>query len=309
MVFFPGNGPAEFFINLPVPGINAAIADHLKMFFRDMTDQTLYKFHDRDSLFHILIIFMAIVMEGNEVSIIVVNAGSSDHRTAEIAADIFDSSFRVTVIGFGIDIEAVFMFPVAASLHLFKRRADLSLQFIQESSTESVAQISIVEMMSLAPESIVAVTALRNKTMDMRVPFEVPAEGMEDHDETGSEVHGFILLKKHTGDNAVYGMEKTVEEGAVIEKKVPELFINGKDTMAVRDINKFKGHRGSTIHGIFISTGRAETAVAAERDKFQLTAGRAAIHGPAKGRIATIDHLSIFSTSVFLGWRVYIISS
>lgn len=34
-------------------------------------------------------------------------------------------------------------------------------------------------MMSLAPESIVAVTALRNKTMDMRVPFEVPAEGME----------------------------------------------------------------------------------------------------------------------------------
>ena len=73
---------------------------------------------------------------------------------------------------------------------------------------------------------------------------------MEDHDETGSEVHGFILLKKHTGDNAVYGMEKTVEEGAVIEKKVPELFINGKDTMAVRDINKFKGHRGSTIHGI-----------------------------------------------------------
>lgn len=145
MVFFPGNGPAEFFINLPVPGINAAIADHLKMFFRDMTDQTLYKFHDRDSLFHILIIFMAIVMEGNEVSIIVVNAGSSDHR----AADIFDSSFRVTVIGFGIDIEAVFVFPVAASLHLFKRRADLSLQFIQESSTESVAQISIVEMMSL----------------------------------------------------------------------------------------------------------------------------------------------------------------
>ena len=50
--------------------------------------------------------------------------------------------------------------------HLTKnRRADLSLQFIQESSTESVAQISIVEMMSLAPESIVAVTALRNKTM------------------------------------------------------------------------------------------------------------------------------------------------
>ena len=267
MVFFPGNGPAEFFINLPVPGINAAIADHLKMFFRDMTDQTLYKFHDRDSLFHILIIFMAIVMEGNEVSIIVVNAGSSDHRTAEIAADIFDSSFRVTVIGFGIDIEAVFVFPVAASLHLFKRRADLSLQFIQESSTESVAQISIVEMMSLAPESIVAVTALRNKTMDMRVPFEVPAEGMEDHDETGSEVHGLIQVEKHTGDDAVDCMKKAIKERAVMQEKVPELRVNRKDTMAMDDIDEFERHRSSTLHGIFIAAGGAEPAVAAKGNK------------------------------------------
>ena len=131
MVLFPGNDPAEFFVDLPVPGINAAIADHLKMFFRDMADQTLYKLHDRDGFFHILIILMAIVMEGNEVAIIFVNAGSGDHRTAKIAADIFDSSFRVTGIGFGIDIEAVFVFPVAAGLPLFKRRADLSFQFMR----------------------------------------------------------------------------------------------------------------------------------------------------------------------------------
>ena len=287
MVLFPGNGPAEFFVDLPVPGINAAIADHLKMFFRDMADQTLYKLHDRDGLFHICIILMAVVMEGNEVTIIFVNAGSCDHRTAKIAADILDNSFRVTVIGFGIDIEAVFMLAVAAGLYFFKRRADLSFQFIQESSTESVAQISIVEMMSFAPEAIVAVTALRNKAMDMRVPFEIPAESMEDHEETGSEVHGFILFKKHTGDNAVYGMEKAVEEGTVIEEKVPKLFINGKDTMAVRDIDEFKGHGGRAFHSIFISTSRAETAVAAEGDEFEFTAGRTAVHGPAKGRIAT----------------------
>ena len=85
-----------------------------------MADQTLYKFHDRDGLFHILIIFMAIVMEGNEVTIIFVNAGSCDHRTAKIAADILDNSFRVTVIGFGIDIEAVFMLAVAAGLYFLK---------------------------------------------------------------------------------------------------------------------------------------------------------------------------------------------
>lgn len=146
-------------------------------------------------------------------------------------------------------------------------------------------------MMGLAPETIVAVTALRNKTMDMRVPFEVPAEGMKDHDETGSEVQGFILLKKHTGNNTVYGMEKTIEEGAVIEEKVAKVFINGKDTMAVGDINEFKGHRGSAFHSIFISARRAETAVATERNKFELTAVRTAVHGTAKGRISAVDHL------------------
>lgn len=74
---------------------------------------------------------MAVVMEGNEVTIIVVNAGSGDHRTAKIASDILDSSFRVTGIGFGIDIEAVFVFLVAACLYLFKRRADLNFQFVK----------------------------------------------------------------------------------------------------------------------------------------------------------------------------------
>lgn len=252
-----------------------------------MADQTLYKLHDRDGLFHICIILMAVVMEGNEVTIIFVNAGSCDHRTAEIAADILDSSFGVTGIGFGIDIEAVFVFPVAACLHLFKRRADLSFQFIKECSTESVAQIMIVEMMSLAPEAIIAVTALRNKAMDMRVPFEIPAEGMKDHDETGREVHGFILLKKHTGDNTVYGMEKTIEERAVIEEKVTKLFINGKDTMTVGDINELKGHRGSAFHGIFVTAGGTEAAVAAKRNKLEPAAVGAAEHGSAKGRITT----------------------
>ena len=46
----------------------------------------------------------------------------------------------------------------------------------------------------------------------MRVPFEVSAKGVKNHDETGCEVQGLILLKKHARDNTVYGMEKTVRE-------------------------------------------------------------------------------------------------
>ena len=61
--------------------------------------------------------------------------------------------------------------------------------------------------------------------------------------------------------------------------------------MAVTDINQFKGHAGSAFQGIFIAAGGAETAVAAERDKFKLSAVRTAIHGTAIGRIAAVYHL------------------
>ena len=76
------------------------------------------------------------------------------------------------------------------------------------------------------------------------------------------------MLEKHAGNNAVNSMKKAVEQCAVMEKEIPQLFINGEYAVAVYDIDQFKGHRGSTLHGIEISAGRAEVAMAAERNKF-----------------------------------------
>ena len=86
-------------------------------------------------------------------------------------------------------------------------------------------------------------------------------------------------------------MEEAVQEGAVLKEKNAEIFIDGKNAVPVLNTDQFKRHTGSALHGIFISTGGTETAVAAERDKFQLSAGRTAVHGPAKGRIPAVDHL------------------
>lgn len=60
---------------------------------------------------------------------------------------------------------------------------------------------------------------------------------MKDHDKTGSEIHGFILFEKHAGNNAVNSMKKAVKERAVIQEKILELVINGKNTMPVGDID------------------------------------------------------------------------
>ena len=299
MVFFPGDGSAEFFIGLPVSGIKAAIADHFIMLFGDMSDQALDELHDRDSFLHIFAILMAVVMEGDEVAVIFVNAGSGDDRASQITADIFEDRFRVAGIGSGINVKAIFMLPVAEGLNLFKRGADLSFHFLEKGGTESVAEESIVEMFYMTPESVIAETAFGNETVDMGVPFQVPAEGMEDHDKAGDEIQRSILFKKHTGNNAVDRMEETVQKRTIMEEKIAELGIDGEYTMTVGGIDEFERHGGSAFHGVFIAAGRAEAAVTAERDEFQFSAVRTAVHSAAKGRIATVYHLiDIFHLSI-----------
>ena len=81
---------------------------------------------------------------------------------------------------------------------------------------------------------------------------------MENHDKTGGEIHGLVLLIKHMGDNTVYSMEETIKQCPVIKEKLPEVFVDGENTMPVGDIDQFKGHGGSASHGIEISTGRTK---------------------------------------------------
>ena len=85
-------------------------------------------------------------------------------------------------------------------------------------------------------------------------------------------------------------MEEAVKEAAVFQEKVTKVFINGENAVPVLDINKFKGHLCSPFHGIFITTGGAETAVASERDKFKVTTMGTSVHGATVGRVTAVDH-------------------
>ena len=280
----------KFFINFPVPCINAAVADHFEMFFRDMPDETFYELHNRKRFFDIGVIFVAVVMESDKVAIIFVNPGGGNNRTSQIAPNVFYGGSGAAFSWLGIDIETVFVSPVTTALYLFERGTDPGFQFTQQGSAESIAEVGIVEVIDIAPETIIAVTTFRNKAVYVRIPLQISAKGVEYHDETGSKVHGLILFKKHTGDNAVYGMEETAKEGTAMQEKPPELFINGKNTMTVGDIEQLKGHGSSTLHCVEISAGRAEAAMAAKRNKFELSTEGTAIHSPTKGRVTTVDH-------------------
>lgn len=94
-------------------------------------------------------------------------------------------------------------------------------------------------------------------------------------------------------------MKQAVKERAVKKKKIPKVFINGKDTVSVSHVDEFKSHRSSALHGIKIATGRAEAAAAAERNKFKFAAMRTAIHGITKKGITAVDHfINIFNNGI-----------
>lgn len=171
VVLFAGNGSVEFFVDVPVTGINATITDHFIMLFRDMLDKTFYEVHNRKCFFHVSIIFVAVVMEGNKVTVIPVNPGSGNHRTPQVTPDVFDNGFRITFVRLCINVETFFVFPIAEGFYLFKRRPDLSFHFIKQCGAEGITKEGIVKVIDVAPETAVTVTALRNEAMNMGVPF------------------------------------------------------------------------------------------------------------------------------------------
>lgn len=56
------------------------------------------------------------------------------------------------------------------------------------------------------------------------------------------------------------------------------------------DLDNLKGHGSSSVNGIHVTTGRTKARMTAERNVFEISAGRTGIHGTTKRRIPTINH-------------------
>ncbi len=283
--------PAELFVRFTVPGIESVITSHLEVFFRYVLDKQGNEVHDGNGFFHVGIVLMPVVVEGHVFPIIGINARGGDNRTSEVAADIFYDRAGVTEIGLGIDIETIFIFFVDGSFYFFEGRTDMGLHFIQKGSLESLAEVGIVKMFYHPPETVIGKSALGKETMDMGIPFQRPAEGMEDTDETGDKVSAFIHFMEHSENDTANRLEKTVKERAVIQKERAQIFINGKNEVPVGTVNEFEGHFRRAVNAVFVTAGGAELGMAAERDKFEFAAVGTSIHGTAIRRISAVNHL------------------
>ena len=66
--------------------------------------------------------------------------------------------------------------------------------------------------------------------------------------------------------------------------------VNGENAMAMSSMDKFKRHVSGAFHRIFVTAGRAETAMATKGEKLEFAAMRTPIHGTTKRWIATVEH-------------------
>lgn len=133
----------------------------------------------------------------------------------------------------------------------------------------------------------------------MRVPFERSAKCMKYTNETGNKVFAFIHRVEHTENDTTHCLKKTIQQGTILQKEVPELFIDGKNTVAVSASYEFKGHLGGTLNTILIATGGAKLGMTAKGNKFKLITKRASVHGTAEGGIPTVNHFfNIFNDNV-----------
>lgn len=139
--------------------------------------------------------------------------------------------------------------------------------------------------------AVIAVAIFENQAVNVRIPFEISAKSMKNHDITESEVFGFVHFKEHVENNTGNRMEKTMKQSSVLKGKITEIFINREDAVSVLNVNQFKRHRCSTFHGILVTARGTETAVVAKRNGLKISTVWVAVHSTTKIRITTVYHL------------------
>lgn len=261
------------------------------MFIGDMDNEPLNKFNGGNSFNDEFIIFVSVVMKSNKRAGVRINTGSSNNRSAEIATNVFRDGRGVTVIGLSVDIEAFTVIFINSRFDYLEGRTEFVLETIEQSSTEGIAQKSVVKMFYTLPRSNTSDSDFGDEDVNVRIPLEAASKGVENTNEARSKMLRFIKFAEHAKDDIADGMKKAVEQRTISAEKDTKFFRNSEYTMPVNALNDFERHRSSALDRIEISTRRTETAFAAKRNKFESTTRRTPVHSTAERRIPAMNHL------------------
>lgn len=271
--------------------IDAIVANHFEMLVRDMDNEALNEFNGGNGFGNEFVILMPVVMKSNMRARVRIDTGSSNNGPAQIASNILGNDRRIAVVGFGINVESLAMILVDVRFDIFERITELIMETIKQSGTERFAQESKVEVFNTFPRCDASDSDFGNENVNMRIPLKAAPKGMKNTDKAGSKMFSLIEFAEHTKNDVADRKKKTVEQRAISAEEDTELLRDGKNAMSVNTLNDFERHGSGALDGIKISAGRAETAFATKRNKFERTTRRAPIHGSAISRISAMNHL------------------
>ncbi|MEE1038739.1 MAG: hypothetical protein U0K95_06185 [Eubacterium sp.] len=84
--------------------------------------------------------------------------------------------------------------------------------------TKRITEEAEIKVFARTPDSMVASTTFRNESVNMRIPFQITTESVENQDETRREKFRFVLFVKHAKNDIPDRMKETVKKGPVFEK-------------------------------------------------------------------------------------------
>ncbi|MCU7378805.1 hypothetical protein OBO34_10610 [Clostridiales Family XIII bacterium ASD5510] len=289
----------QLFGSLVRHGIKAVIAEHVESFFWDMDDQLLNEIMGMLRQGDGLVIFMAPVPVGHMGAVIGRYAGLCHDGPADIPGDVFCNGHGGVelVFGRGIDVEPVRILPVKGGdkgIELWKGEdtgVKGGLHVCQQGCHPLLPEHGVREVPELLPFRDLTGSPLGDEHMDVRVPFQVTAEGMQCGDHARPEVLLMVLAVKPVGEYLGGGPEEDMEEAAVLTEVGAQLLRDGEDNMAVPAVDELEGDGIGTVRLVGGAAGVAETAVAAERDEFVCAAVRAYVEGAAEVRVTAVDSL------------------
>lgn len=283
-------------------GIEAEIMDIPKMMIWDMDD---HFFDEFDGWFDhimsfIVCVIMIIPMDLILFSVVGDDAALSDTWPSGIAHGVGDTSIDIitevsgvkVILFFGIvciNIETIRMILIGSGADRRKRRTNGFLKKPKDLILESLAKhrkIQVMKIFDLVFGRII--DPFRNQSMDMRVPFEIPAKGMESSHHT--EIHGmpvvlekiirafqmflFHLLQKFAvgkgTDRITGGGKQELKTRTILPEKDTEFFRNGEDDMTMRNIKTKRRNPGGKLFGILYTAGGTETGMTGTRDNGEI---------------------------------------
>mgnify|MGYP000024506149 FL=1 len=141
------------------------------MFFGDMDNQFFDEVQSRDGFGNSFVIFVSGIMKSYIFTVIMINTGCSNNRSAEISADVFNGNIRGAEIWLCTNIKPIRVLRVHFIFNFTKRWANTGNKLLKQYFTEGIPKKVIIKMFDRAPWGDIAGATFGNEGVDVGIPF------------------------------------------------------------------------------------------------------------------------------------------